>query len=105
MGPLAAAEGLTFFTLGCARSLQPAVPRLLGSQDDIPNSARRKLQTSVHSATSLETGLPCPWPARVSRRSRIGRPEAGGAWRPAGLFPARIGSPRAARPPPAASAG
>lgn len=37
-----------------------------------PSSRNTKAQLSVSSSISLDTGLPAPWPAWVSSRSRMG---------------------------------
>ena len=38
----------------------------------LSSALRMKLNTSVASAICLAVGLPCPWPASVSTRSRMG---------------------------------
>src|SRR6185295_1139892 len=60
----------------------------------IPSSAKRNVQTSVHSSTVLASGLPWPWPARASTRRSTGRPDVVAACRRAAILRACIGSTR-----------
>src|SRR5207244_11493792 len=54
----------------------------------------RKLHTSVASCSCLLRGLPCPWPACVSMRRRIGASDAFADWSRAAILRACIGSTR-----------
>src|SRR5437588_441618 len=52
---------------------------------------------SVASSTCLLRGLPCPWPAAVSTRSRIGASDAVAAWSLAAIAAAAVVEQRGRR--------